>query len=138
MRVDASALRELLREADAPPHLEAQRLPAKVRYRSGRVLTLAEGPDAERDSLLVTSPDGRVELTVRFTASGPVLSFDGARLALGDVSELELSCDRLRLSGEKGIELRSGASVVVRAEGDVHLDGENVMINCEDRALFRR
>lgn len=116
-----------MRAADEPPNPEASPLPPRVQLRSGRVLTLLEGCD---DSVSVTSPDGVVELTIRFTEQGPVLSFSGARLDLSHAGELNLSCEQLRLHGRRGVEVRSEAEIVVRGEGDVHVDGRNVLLNC--------
>jgi hypothetical protein len=135
MPSETSALRQLMRAAGEPPNPEAAPLPPRVQFRSGRVLTLLEGRD---DSMSVTSPDGVVELTVRFTELGPVLSFSGARLDLSHAGELNLSCGQLRLHGRRGVEVRSEAEVVVRGEGDVHVDGRNVLLNCDERTASSR
>jgi hypothetical protein len=135
MRREDPAVRQLLRAADDPPHPEALPLPPRVEYRSGRVLTLLEGAE---DSVSVPSPEGLVELSVRFTRDGPILSFSGARIDLSHAGELNLSCEELRLHGRRGIELRSEAEIVVRGQGDVHLDGQNVLINCDEPRLSRR
>ena len=138
MRTDANALSQLLRAADEPANPEAQPVPPRVQYRSGRVLTLIDGGGGREESLSVTSPDGTVELTVRFTAGGPVLSFAGARLDLRHEGEVSLSCEELRLHGRRGVELRSEAEVVVRGGGDVSVDGRSVRINCDEGAPYRR
>jgi hypothetical protein len=106
-----------------------------MQYRSGRTLTLLEGRD---DCVSVTSPDGVVELTVRFTPEGPVLTFGGARLDLSHAGELNVSCEKLRLHGRRGVDVQSDAEIVVRGREDVHLDGRNVLINCDERASSRR
>lgn len=137
MQNQSGSVRELLRAPDEPPSEEALSLPAKIQYPSGRWLRLAKG-QGEEDCLSVTGPDGRVELSVRFTSEGPVLSFDGAKLSLEKASELDLSCDRLTLRGRKGVELSSGGDLAVRGQGDVQVDGENVLINCDDRSRFHR
>ena len=138
MPSDASALRQLLRAADEPSSSEALPLPPRVQFRSGRVLTMLEGGAGREDCVSVTSPDGVVELSVRFTEQGPVLSFSGARLDLSHAGELNLSCEQLRLHGRRGVEVRSEAEVVVRGEGDVHVDGRNVLLNCDERTPPRR
>jgi hypothetical protein len=135
MHREEAGIRHLLRAADEPPHPEAAPLPPRVRYRSGRTLTLLEGRE---DCVSVTSPEGMVELTVRFTPEGPVLSFSGARLDLTHAGLLNLSCEELRLHGRRGIELQSQAEIVMRGEGDVHLDGQNVLINCDEQRSSRR
>lgn len=136
MRGEVTALRELLRPADAQPNEEALPLPPKVRFQSGRTLRLAESSDS--DTVTVTSPDGMIEMSVRFTPAGPVLSFGGARVELTHASELSVDCERLTLRGRQAVEVRSGGELVLRGNGDVAVDGENVLINCADRAEFAR
>lgn len=128
-------VRQLLRAPDEPSNPDAAPLPPRVQYRSGRTLTLLEGRE---DSLSVTSADGVVELTVRFTPEGPVLSFGGARLDLSHAGHVNLSCETLRLHGRRAVEVRSDGEIAVRGTEDVHLDGRNVLINCDERTPSQR
>lgn len=78
--------------------------------RSGRKLTLTSEPDGEK--LTITAPGGAVELTVRLTREGPVVTIDGAALELTSVGALTIDCDRLALRARESAELACG--------GDLH------------------
>jgi hypothetical protein len=134
---EAGTLLELIRPADDGAGAEASPNPPPVRYRSGRTLQLVGGSEGAEEGLQVFSPDGQVELSVRFTPEGPVLSFSGARLDLSQTSEVNLQCERLTLYGSRRVEVVSGGELVVRGQEGVHVDGENVFVNCGDRAQFQ-
>ncbi len=100
---------------DAPP-AGVPDAPARLRLASGRRAEFArEGAD---DLLTVSAADGRVELRVRFTEAGPVLSFEAAGLKLASVGEVAVECDRFRVEAREAVELRSGGSIESTAEGD--------------------
>ncbi|MFO7564981.1 MAG: hypothetical protein R6X02_20215 [Enhygromyxa sp.] len=130
MGSDSETVRPLLRAAEAPPSPEASA--SYLRYRSGRRLELRQG---RLDELEVTSPDGRVELHVRFTPEGPVLSFEGARIDLTNARELNLRADRVRVRARECVDLSSDDEVVVRGRGNVSIDGENVLLNCDENPI---
>jgi hypothetical protein len=117
----------LLRPADAPPAPEARPLPP-LKTRSGRTIRLVD--DGRGEQLSVTSPDGRVELTVRFDADGPVLSFSGARLALSAPRDIALACDRFTVQAASGVEITSPEDVTVRSDASVRVDGATLLLNC--------
>jgi uncharacterized protein (DUF2345 family) len=110
----------------------------------GRAVRLTR--DGGDDALVITSPQGRVEMEIRFTAEGPVLSFSSAAVHLESPKSVSLSCDdfRVRARGEvdiaaektarvegHGVEVRSRRrDVHLKANDDVRLDGERVLLNC--------
>lgn len=127
MGTDSDAVRSLLRAPEALPNPAAD--PSFVLLRSGRRLELRQG---RLDEIEITSPDGRVELHVRFTPEGPVLSFEGARIDLSNARELNLRADQVRVRARERIDISSEDEVVVRGRGNVSIDGENVMLNCDE------
>lgn len=127
MSADSDSVRSLLRAPEAAPNPASS--PSFVRYRSGRQLELRQG---RTDELEVTSPDGRVELHVRFTPEGPVLSFEGARIDLSNARELNLRADQVRVRARERVDISSDDEVLVRGRGNVSIDGENVMLNCDE------
>lgn len=137
MTAEASTILELMRPVDDGAGPETAPSPAPVRYRSGRTLHVIGSTERGEEGLQVFSPDGRIELSVRFTPQGPVLSFAGARLDLSQASEINLNCERLTLNGSRRVEVVSGGDLVVRGQQGVHVDGENVFINCGDRTQFQ-
>ena len=110
----------------------------------GRAVRLTR--DGDNDALVITSPQGRVEMEIRFTAEGPILSFTSAAVRLESPTSVSLSCDdfRVRARGEvdiaaektarvegHGVEVRSRRrDVHLKANDDVRLDGERVLLNC--------
>jgi hypothetical protein len=101
--------------------------------------------------LRVRQGDGpaRLELTILLTADGPVLRAHASALEIESDNELVARCGTFRVEARESIELRAGetlrasgrrvdveashGSARVRANDDVQLLGENVLLNC-DRA----
>ena len=131
---------------------------AVVDLPSGRTLTVESGAS---DRITVRSPQGIVELAIRFTAEGPVLSFAAAAIEVTSKGEITLECERLNLRARKEINVTSEGDlresvagqrvsevagrasleahdvrisarrgdVAVKANDDVRLDGERVLLN---------
>ena len=59
-------------------------------------------------SVAISSPDGTVELSVRCTPEGCVLSFASAQLALTTPGRLDVRCRELVVDAEQRLELNSG------------------------------
>jgi hypothetical protein len=105
--------------------------------------------------LRLLAPDGQVTLAVHVTPAGPVLHFGGAGLLIQADGDLAVNAGRLALHGRDGVVLSSGGdaririagdletcariqtitaergNVNVKANDDVRLDGERVLVNCE-------
>jgi uncharacterized protein (DUF2345 family) len=88
---------------------------------SGRVLVASGPEDAEQIEL--RSPGGAVELTITLTPQGPVVRVQASRLELAAKDAIEL-----RAGGEIRIAARE---LQVRTEGDIVMDGDNILLNCE-------
>ena len=110
----------------------------------------------EHDVLRIRDSAGQTVLTVEVTDHGPVLRFEGASLAIEARGDLSISADTLRLSGRSGLAIESQGDVRLSTTGDVHatarvhniraslgnvniganddvrLNGERVMVNCDD------
>lgn len=106
------------------------------------------------DRLQILAPDGRLRLTIEVTERGPVLSFEGPALTLCASGEMAFEAERLTLHGRKGVCVTTGGDLVldaagdlasrariqdvearlgnvnVRANDDIRLNGERVMVNC--------
>lgn len=129
--------------ADAPHTLG--RLPS-----GRRVLTTVRGDD---ERVHVTSPEGRIELSIRFGKEGPILEFDAASLHF-HAKNITLACEQLktevtgdmeelvcgrRTSASLGPTTISGKDVDLVADAgelrakateDLSIQGKNVLINC--------
>jgi uncharacterized protein (DUF2345 family) len=105
-------------------------------------------------TLRLFGADGGATLTVRITPGGPVLQFSGG-LEIQAEGPLALSGQTLALHGREGVAISTGGDLELHAERDLHsvariqnitadlgnvnlranddvrIDGERVMVNCE-------
>jgi hypothetical protein len=86
-------------------------------FPSGRSVELQRAPGG-MDAITVRSPQGQVELSVRFTPEGPVLRFAAAEIELDSRGPMRLACESLAVEARQGIALEAGGDVVQRAHGD--------------------
>lgn len=96
------ALERLAALADLPPRATTVELP------SGRAVTVEAGAS---ERLIVRGPAGAVELAIRFTEQGPVLSFSAAAIDLTSAGEIRMDCERLRVHAR--------SEVAVTSDGDL-------------------
>ncbi len=104
---------------------------------SGRVLETANRGDA--DVLRVRSKAGALVLTIHLTDEGPVVRVEGGALEISSANKLSLDCEELHVRASRGatlevggrLEARAGA-IDLRANDDVSLHGERVMLNSDD------
>jgi len=118
---------------DAPPTAVPD-APTRLRLASGRRAEIAR--DGADDLLTVSAADGRVELRVRFTEAGPVLSFEAAGLKLASAGEVAVECDRFRVQARDAVTLRSEGTIeassdretTIRAAGEARVEGHAVEV----------
>ncbi len=84
---------------------------------SGRLVEV-EAPSGRSERMIVRSPEGTIELTIRFTAAGPVLELSAAALSLRTEGPLSLDCDQLRLHARRGLSLSTDGDLEQRVGGD--------------------
>jgi hypothetical protein len=95
-------------------------------------------------TLTVRGPEGRpgLELEIALGPEGPVVRLKTAALQIQTTQDVDVSCRAFRVDASEGIDLRARAvavearvgSVVARANDDVQLLGENVLLNCDRTA----
>jgi len=88
---------------------------------SGRTVRVRASSSSEE--LEVRSPAGEVEVRILLTAAGPVVRIRSARLELEAAEDVSVRCRRF--------EVQASDEVRLRAEGDVHVNGEVVRLNCQ-------
>lgn len=110
--------------------------------------------EGTRNLICLRSAGGSVALTIEVTADGPILRFDGPALAIQTSGPLVIDSESIALHGRRGVSLSSGGDaairitgdleisarmqkiradlgdVEVRANDDVRLVGERVLLNC--------
>ena len=77
------------------------------------------------DRLEIRSDGGELELSITITEAGPVVKLKAARLELESSEDIAVSCRDFRLDTRGDIKLRS--------DGQTHVDGDWVNINCQER-----
>jgi len=93
-----------------------------VAFAAGRTLEL----DRTAQTVRLLNPDGLVELSVRITPNGPVLSFGAGSLELIQAGTLRLDVNKLEIRTREGMDLETSGSVRERIGGDhqIHCAGE--------------
>lgn len=118
----------------------------------GNLLVLSRSE--ERSNIEILDSEGRPTLSVLMTSEGPILKIGGAGLRLDVSGELSFSADKVKIEGREGVEISSGGDmrstavgrsyqtarshevvsdlgdIRLKANDDVRLNGERVMVNC--------
>lgn len=91
-----------------------------VYLRDGRSLEIHdEGADQVVE---IRAASGHMELKVRLTEEGPVLSLEGVRLSVRAAEAIDMSCKTFKVSAEESVELASKGELRVKAEKDLAVD----------------
>ncbi len=98
--------------------------------------TVSVHPDPRGETIVLRSAAGLVDLSIRMTDQGPVLSLRGVRLEIEATEELAVRCREFTVEARDGIRLASGGEVHVRSQGQTFVDGDFVNLNCLDRAGY--
>ena len=98
---------------------------ARHTFASGREVVLH---GSSQDRLVVRGPTGQVELSVRFTEEGPVLSFSGAAIDLVSPGAVNLDCGSLRVRARDGIALEASGDIVQNAKGALRAEADDVSV----------
>ena len=85
-----------------------------------------------------------MELSIRITEDGPVLSLRGVRLEIEAADQIAVNCrefalharDGVRLSSGGDVEVRSDAEIRTRSAGTTFIDADYVNLNCLDRTGY--
>jgi hypothetical protein len=111
-------------------------------FRSGATLAVETGPRGE--TIVLRSAAGTVDLTIRMTDEGPVLSLSGVRFEISAADAVQVRCreftvearDRVALRSGGDVAVESGAEVRLRSAGATWVDGDYVNLNCLDRTGY--
>lgn len=112
---------------------------ARLDLGSGRAIEVAA--EEAGDVVTMRSRDGTCVLTVFLTDAGPILRFEAAGLQIATTRSIEIACEDFHVTARNevrvdardvGIHAHLGG-VTVRADDDVAIDGEQVLLNSSDR-----
>jgi hypothetical protein len=94
---------------------------------SGRRLALRIGSAGEE--IEIRSPAGDVEVRIALTDAGPVVSLRAARLELNAADAVAVRCRDFGVEASGEIKLEAN-EVRAQTEGDIHLNGAFIRLNC--------
>jgi hypothetical protein len=108
---------------------------------SGTTLTVRAGTDGEEINLRTAG--GTLEVKIRLTDDGPVLSLKGATLEIEATDRVAVNCrefsvhaqDRVELSGGD-VRVHSGNEIRMKSAAQTYIDGDYVNLNCLDRVGY--
>ena len=116
------------------PALQSEEERSSLALPGGRALEVAAS--AERAELRLRDESGAtLEFEVRFEAGGPVVSVRAKSIALEATDHLVARCRTFSVEARERIELRSQGQLIQHAEGDAQLTARNVGICAEPGAL---
>jgi len=106
---------------------------------SGRTLSVKAGNGTEE--IEIRSASGDVEICVKLTDTGPVLSLRGARLEINSSDTISVNCRQLELNASERIMMHAAEDIDIHSGGEIHtqsaqqtfIDGDYVNLNCLDR-----
>jgi hypothetical protein len=93
----------------------------------GHILAIEPAPGGH--VLRIVGPQGGQSIEIALTPQGPVLRL-GSGAAVEVTGDLRLAGRTLTLHGREGVQVTSGGDVRVKANDDLRLDGERVLMNC--------
>jgi hypothetical protein len=99
------------------------RVPESVPLRSGASVEI----DRVRERLTLRGSGGEVQLRIRVTADGLVLSISSCQLEIEQTETLRVCVDRLEIETQRGINLRSKGSIEQRVAGDITMHCEGTL-----------
>nr|HEX4313316.1 hypothetical protein [Kofleriaceae bacterium] len=98
---------------------------AAIPLRDGRTVDIAD----DHATIELRSPAGAVELRIRVTPDGPVVTVDAARLELTARDAVAISSRRVAIRATESLELASDGEASVDARGDVRVTGALIYLN---------
>lgn len=104
---------------------------------SGRSVRSSE--DYPSEAIEIRSPDGTVELAIRFTDAGPVLTFQSAALELKSAGDIAIDCESLAIRAKGAAVIEGGEVDVTATTGELRVTGATdawvtapmVLLNCD-------
>ena len=111
MNSTVSYAEEILEEAAGPDVVEGEETTPLA---LGRTLRR----DATSEQLTIHSPEGEVELKIRITKEGPVLSFELVNIALNNTGNVNIECEALNVKTRGASEFDIGGDLTHRIAGN--------------------
>ncbi len=131
--LDKTEMQKLDSADQQEPRLESRVIPLE----SGRkVIVRSEGNE---EFVEVASPEGQLELKVRLTEEGPVISLESVRLEMKAEESISLKSRKVQVHAENEVSLVSDGTLNIgsekdmdiRSPEDVWVTGKMIYLNCD-------
>lgn len=122
--------------------LHAERRQPELTLPSGRNVRqcdVRQRADDDCEAIEIRAADGRVELAIRFTEAGPVLSFESASVELRSTRDVTVECDSFAVKAREAATIEAAEVDVTSTSGELRLTGatdawltaEMLLLNCD-------
>ena len=133
--------KDIIEAAPEAPELQ------QVRLRGGHVVEIASSASGATLRVGGAEDPGGVEIEIRWSSEGPVARVRAARIDVATTADVNVRCKSFQVETTDRINLRAGGSleasaqavdlearagrIVARANDDVQLLGEEILLNCD-------
>jgi len=109
---------------DLVPSSSGENKTQQVQLDSGRQIVIHSGEHEELLEIMETQGD--VVLEVRLTDAGPIISLQGAQLAVKSTEAITLESKKISIKADEELGIESGGSLTIDSskETDIHSDDE--------------
>ncbi len=73
----------------------------------------------------IRAPSGQLELRLRMTEDGPVLTLDGVRLDITGSEHVGITCKQFVVNATESVAISSKGQALVEADEDLHVDSKS-------------
>jgi hypothetical protein len=114
---------------------------AVAQWPSGRKVNLRFSSSTQEDTLDIVSPDGVLEISLKFTESGPTLVAPQGKLGLITTC-LDIQSDQINFDVESDVSWKVGGqfqvssqATVINSDHDVEINGRLIKLNCDPQTV---
>ena len=119
--VQSSILDDVLNDHESrTPHRRNSTMFSK---KSGRLVSLEENTEAS-DLLTIKAPNGQIEMSIRLTSNGPVVTLSGVALNIQAVKDVSIACENLAVATKGDCTFTNGGDVRLDADGEMNLNSQ--------------
>jgi len=113
------------RLAHAEPVTEEDESEQRLYLDDGRQVAVVR--DGGSQTVELRAASGQLELRIRLTEEGPVLSLDAVRLDVRAVESVDIQCKDFTVTASESATISSGGTAALKAAGDVEVEGEGAV-----------
>jgi hypothetical protein len=108
-------------------HTEETGESRELYLREGRTLSVSQ--EGGEELVEIRSSSGMVEVRIKLTEAGPVLSMEAVKLQLKAAESVEVEAKTFHVITEDAITLETKGETRVTAEGEIFVNGEKIWLN---------